>query len=62
MDMYTNKVPNTSAGGNKLSWRANQFTISVGNLAEQDYIYRGYIIYDDGTSLKTVYTDVNYKN
>ncbi len=36
---------------------ANQFAISVNNLPE-GYKYRGYVIYTDGSSLQTVYTDV----
>ena len=36
---------------------ANQFTIAVNNLPS-GYRYRGYIIYHDGTSLQTVYSEV----
>ena len=38
---------------------ANQFAIGVNGLASAgNYIYRGYLIYKDGTTLRTVYTDV----
>jgi hypothetical protein len=50
------------AKSTKLIQSANQFTISVSNLTGNDYIYRGYVIYEDGTSLKTVYTDIYSNN
>ena len=36
---------------------ANQFAISVNNLPD-GYVYRGFLVYDDGKSLQTVYTDL----
>ena len=36
---------------------ANQFSIAINNLPS-GYVYRGFIIYDDGTSLQTQYTDI----
>ena len=36
---------------------ANQFAIAINNLPD-DFIYRGYVIYHDGTSFQTTYTDV----
>ena len=36
---------------------ANQFTIAINNLPA-GYKYRGYVIYSDGTSLQTAYSDV----
>ena len=36
---------------------AKQFSISVASLPD-GYVYRGYVIYDDGESLQTVYTDL----
>ena len=36
---------------------ANQFSIAINNLPEQ-YVYRGYVIYDDGSSLQTEYTEL----
>ncbi|MBR2099743.1 MAG: hypothetical protein IJ927_00240, partial [Eubacterium sp.] len=37
---------------------ANQFSIAVNNLPS-GYKYRGYVIYHDGSSLQTVYTDIH---
>ena len=47
------------AKSTKLVGEANQFTIGVNGLGSLgNYIYRGYVIYNDGTTLRTVYTDV----
>ena len=47
------------AKSTKLIGDANQFGIGVSGLAAAgDYIYRGYLIYNDGSTLRTVYTDV----
>lgn len=37
---------------------ANQFSIAIKGLPD-NYIYRGYVIYSDGSSLQTEYTEIN---